>query len=305
MAKLYDGHLPNGARDFRKPNFGLKARQIDKALVNASLEQLGGMKNNTHEARSSACRDLAQFLKTETQVKRLNQIERHHIEQYGEYLRERFETEEGFSASSARDYLSHVNVCLAQARGDKSLIVRATRDLDFPPKNDIATKDNSITAQQHTFITTKASEAVAVVGGIGREFGARFREGSLLDCAKALEEYLQTGHITLSRGTKGGQARVIPVERQAQVDVLERGQRLQRKTGHDNAVPKHESFKAFQSRAWREHKTIDPAYRSHGERKFFACHYYAQQMGVNPPVVAGINMVGIIMTILRKRCPFR
>ncbi len=213
MAKLYDGHLPNGARDFRKPNFGLKARQIDKALVNASLEQLGGMKNNTHEARSSACRDLAQFLKTETQVKRLNQIERHHIEQYGEYLRERFETEEGFSASSARDYLSHVNVCLAQARGDKSLIVRATRDLDFPPKNGIATKDNSITAQQHTFITTKASEAVAVVGGIGREFGARFREGSLLDCAKALEEYLQTGHITLSRGTKGGQARVIPVER--------------------------------------------------------------------------------------------
>ncbi len=54
-------------------------------------------------------------------------------------------------------------------------------------------------------------------------------------------------------------------------------------------MPKHESFKAFQSRAWREHKTIDPAYRSHGERKFFACHYYAQQMGVNPPVVAGIK----------------
>ena len=38
MKTLYNGHLPKGLRNFTKINFGLGARQMDKALINASLE---------------------------------------------------------------------------------------------------------------------------------------------------------------------------------------------------------------------------------------------------------------------------
>ncbi|MEZ8967372.1 integrase domain-containing protein [Vibrio breoganii] len=289
MKQLYKGHLPKGVRDFNKPNFGLGARQIDRALINASLEQLGGVKNNTHQARLPACRDFARFLKEETEVRRLNQVNKSHVSLYGEYLRGRFESDESFAPSSARDYLSHVNVCLAQARGDDKLKVGATRDLDYPPKTGIATVDRSTPIAQHQRIVAEVSEEVGIAVSIQRHLGLRQREASLFDCDKALAEYHRIGKVTISRGTKGGQDRSLEIEDKAQVHALELGQQLQAKTGHDNLVPEGESFKAFQSRAWREVTAIDPTYHSHGERKFFAIDFYTRKAGVEPPVVAGVE----------------
>ncbi|GEA59152.1 integrase domain-containing protein [Vibrio comitans] len=289
MKTLYNGHLPKGLRDFTKPNFGLGARQMDKALINASLEQLDGVKNNTHQARLPALRDFVAFIKEHTEVKRLNKVEKVHVELYGGYLRERFESDAAFTASSAKDYISHVNVCLAQARGDDKLKVSAANDLQFPPKSGIATVNHSILQEQHDAIVSQVSQEVAVVATLQRQLGLRFREAALLDCKKALLEYQETGKVTVSRGTKGGQDRTFTIDNQAQVAALELGQALQTQTGHDNATPEAEKLKAFQTRAWREVKAIDEAYRSHGERKFFACDYYTRKAGVAPPVVAGIK----------------
>ncbi|MFA0633117.1 integrase domain-containing protein [Vibrio breoganii] len=288
MKGRYTGHLPKGLRDFTKPNFGLGARQIDRALINASLEQLDGVKNNTHKARLPACKNFAEFLKEHTDVKRLNMVERSHVEQYGEYLRERFESESTFSASSARDYLSHINVCLAQARGDNKLKVEATKDLNFPPKSGIATEDRSVTQQQHDTIVSQGSEEQAVIAPLQRHLGLRFREAALFDSSKALREYEKSGEVTISRGTKGGQARIFEIKNKEQVQALVSGDALQQRTGHDNVIPEGERLHAFQSRMWREAKAIDETYYSHGERKFFACDYYTNHMGVAPPVVVGI-----------------
>ncbi|GEA49267.1 hypothetical protein VIN01S_00710 [Vibrio inusitatus NBRC 102082] len=289
MKMKYSGHLPPTKRNFSAPNFGLGARQIDKALINASLENLGGVKNNTHKARSAACRDFALFLKQETDVKRLNAITKQEVTGYAEYLRERYECNGQFSARAARDYLSHINVCLRQARGDSKLTVLATKEMDFPPKNEIETIDRSVSEELHNQIVTQASEPVAVISQLQRAFGLRFREASLTDCEKALKEYHSTGFITVSRGTKGGQDRTIEIENSNQVSALERGANLQAQTGHVNATPVDSSFKAFQSKAWREVKSINSNYLSHGERKFFACQYYTEKMGVVPPVIAGVS----------------
>ncbi|MDN3717754.1 integrase domain-containing protein [Vibrio breoganii] len=289
MKGLYTGHLPKGLRDFKKPNFGLGARQLDRALINASLEQLDGVKNNTHKARLPACRNFAEFLKEHTDVKRLNMVEKRHVELYGEYLRERFESEESLSASSARDYLSHINVCLSQARGDKKLKVEATKDLHFPPKSGIATEDRSVTQPQHDAIVSEASDEIVVIAKLQRHFGFRFREAALFDSSKALSQYEKTGLVSLSRGTKGGQARTLTIDSDEQVKALALGHKLQLRTGHDNAIPQQERLQAFQCRAWREVKAIDEGYLSHGERKFFACDYYTKRMGVAPPVIAGIQ----------------
>ncbi|MFW1118376.1 hypothetical protein ACEV79_24190, partial [Vibrio parahaemolyticus] len=47
-------------------------------------------------------------------------------------------------------------------------------------------------------------------------------------------------------------------------------------------------FKAFQCHAWRQTQKVAPAYRSHGERKHFACETYFSLMGVRCPVKANI-----------------
>ncbi|MEZ8967910.1 hypothetical protein AB6E53_14565 [Vibrio breoganii] len=287
MKKSYKGVALRGLRNFSKLNYGLQARQIDKALINASLEQNGGMRNNTHLARLSACRDFASFVKSETEVKRLEHLSKSHILQYGEQLRERFEAGH-VSSSTARDYLSHVNKCLEQARGDDALKVYATKELGYPPKSGIALKDGSVPEALHQRIIEQVSEPVAVVCSLQRALGPRMREGSLLDCEKALKEALDTGKITIERGTKGGQKRVVPIDYPSQIEALERGAALQRQTGHDNAIPDSMSFKAFQSAAYRETKCVDATYVSHGERKHFANTQYELKMGALSPVRANI-----------------
>lgn len=288
MKRKYSGHLPPKQRNFSAPNFGLGARQLDKALINASLENLGGVKNNTHKARLAACRDFAKFIKEETNVKRLNLLTKNHVIQYAEDLRERFELGDNISSKTARDYLSHINVCLRQARGDNKITVLATKEMDFPPKNGIETIDRSTSKALHSQIVNQASRPVATVAQLQRNLGLRFREAALLDSQKALKEYQRAGGITIEKGTKGGQPRHIPIEYPDQIVALEEGAMLQMQTGHINATPSDTSLKAFQSHAWREVTAINSDYHSHGERKFFACQYYAQAVGVQSPVVSQI-----------------
>ncbi|MPW37313.1 integrase domain-containing protein [Vibrio sp. B1Z05] len=280
----YKGHQSCGLRDFTKPNFGLRSRQIDKALINASLEQVGGLKNNTHLARLPACREFALFLKQHTAVKRLNHIDKSHVQMFGEYLRERFEAQQDLTSSTARDYLSHINVCLKQARGDEKLKVLATKELDYPPKSGIATQDGAISDDVHHQIVTKGSVPVSVMASLQRSFGLRMREAALLDCQKAFKECIEKGYITVKRGTKGGQAREVPSLSESQKEALVRGCELQSQTGHDNLVPASMSFKSFQYRSWREHKRINPNYLSHGERKHFACQFYQSTIDALPPI---------------------
>ncbi|GAM69401.1 integrase [Vibrio sp. JCM 19236] len=248
----YRGHRLEGLRDFSKPNFGLGSRQIGKALINASLEQVGGLKNNTHLARLPACRDFDAFLKEHTSVKRLTQVERIHIFQFVEYLRERFESEESFTPSSARDYLSHINVCLSQARGDDKLKVLATKELYYPSKTGIAIEDRSIHEEAHKYLIANVRQPVSVLAQLQRAFGLRMREASLLGSNKAYQEAKLTGVVTVPRGTKGGQSRQISISNTSQLSALMKGVELQSITGHDNLVPKNQTFKSFQSSVWRE-----------------------------------------------------
>lgn len=220
-------------------------------------------------------------------MKRLEHLTKSHLLHYGEYLRERAEHGE-LSSSTARDYLSHVNKCLEQASGDTALKVWATKELDFPPKSGIAQKDGSVPRHLHKQVIEQVSEPVAVVCCLQRALGLRMREAALLDCERALKEAASTGKITVQRGTKGGQLRVVPIEDSRQMGVLKRGFTLQKQTGHHNATPYSMSFKSFQTRAYRETKNVDTTYLSHGERKHFANSQYEKKMGALSPVRAKV-----------------
>ncbi len=114
--KNYVGHLAKGPRDFSKPNFNLGSRDMLKALINASFENQDGKVTNTHRARLAVLNHFVVFLKANTDIKRLNDIEKHHVHRFGEWLKNQAD-EELLSPVTARDYLSHVNRTLAQARG--------------------------------------------------------------------------------------------------------------------------------------------------------------------------------------------
>ncbi|GAL32627.1 phage integrase family protein [Vibrio maritimus] len=207
---------------------------------------------------------------------------------FGEYLRESYEVDQTTSASTARDYLSHVNHVLAQARGDEKLVVNATKDLQFAPKTGIALRDGSISKAQHHRIITQASEPVSLIAQLQRTWGLRFREAALLDARKALKLLDTYELIDVKRGTKGGQPRWVALESEQQRQVLEKIAELQQHKDHDSLIPQGQSLKAFQTKAWREVQAIKPTYLSHGERKTYACDYYERHLGVPCPVRSAI-----------------
>ncbi len=283
----YVGHLARAPRDFNKPNFSLGSRDMAKALINASFENQGGLITNTHRARLPALKHFISFIKTHTSVKRLNEIAKQHVVSFGQFLKNRAD-EELLSPATARDYLSHVNRSLAQARGDEACVVNATRDLGFTPKSGIATVDGSVTEALHEKVLPHVSPEVGFVMQLQRTFGVRFREGALLDASRVLQE-LHKGLVPmLLRGTKGGQPRPLPVDSEDKYRLLLRVATYQQSLGQDSLIPSHLSLKAFQSHAWRQTRQADAAYLSHGERKHFACETYYQLMGVRCPVQAKV-----------------
>ncbi|WP_348236004.1 hypothetical protein [Vibrio parahaemolyticus] len=279
----YVGHLAKAPRDFNKPNFNLGSRDMVKALINASFENQGGMVTNTHRARLPALKHFISFIKTNTPVKRLNEIEKQHVVSFGEFLKNNAD-EELLSPATARDYLSHVNRALAQARGDEECVVNATRDLGFTPKSGIATVDGAVKEGLHEKVLPQVTPDVGFVMQLQRTFGVRFREGALLDASRVLEELHRGRAPMLLRGTKGGQPRPLPVDSEEKYRLLVRVAAFQQSLGQDSLIPSNLSFKAFQSDAWRQTKQADTSYLSHGERKHFACETYYQLMGVRCPV---------------------
>ncbi|NOI25735.1 integrase domain-containing protein [Vibrio mediterranei] len=285
--RKYSGHIRHGLREFSRANFGLWSRDLEKALINASLENQGGIHSNTHRARMPALRCFAAYLKAETTITRLEKIERYVVGQFGIYLKERYEIGE-ISPRTARDYLSHVNRALAQARGDETLVVNATRELGFVPKLGIATSDQSVSETLHQKIMQNTSEEVKLVIQLQRAFGLRFREAALLDAKSVLKTFNSGDTPKIKRGTKGGQERNLPISTSEQYSAMLAAAEYQIANDKNSFIPDDKSFRAFQTSAWREFNEVDASYCSHGERRFFACKFYRDYVGVACPVQSNI-----------------
>ncbi len=283
----YVGHRSHSPRDFTKPNFNLGSRDMVKALINASFENQGGMVTNTHRARLPAIEQFGEFIKSNTHIKRLNDIEKQHVWRFGEYLKNLADEEE-ISYGTARDYLSHINRALAQARGDEACVVNATHDLAFPPKSGIALDDGAVKEALHAKVLAQVSLEAAFVMELQRAFGFRFREAALFDATRALKALDKWAVPMLVRGTKGGQPRALPQITESKYQLLVRVAAFQQAHHQDSLIPQHMSLKAFQSLAWRQTKAADDSYLSHGERKYFAGEYYFEQVGVRCPVQAQV-----------------
>ena len=207
---------------------------------------------------------------------------------YGEYLKTTYEEDE-CSPITARDYLSHVNRALAQARGDEQCVVRATRDLGFVPKSGIALVDGSVSEVLHQKVLRGVGEELKFIMQLQRLFGLRFREACLVDAKNCIKSYKNNEIPSITRGTKGGQSRLLPIETREQYRLLLNVVDYQIENSTRTLIPDTFSFKAFQSYAWRESTSMDSAYRSHGERKHFACNFYFDRVGVRCPVQSGTS----------------
>ena len=287
--KETDGTKKSG-RDFSKLNFGLGPRKMKNALDKASLENLGEFNPKRYYEREPALWLLTEILREQTDVTRLNDIEKHHVLLFAQVLQFKVLIEE-LTIEEAKTYLSHVNCVLGQARGDKLCEVLVNNEMQYFPKTELRIKDRSISFELHMFVLGQVSKEVRLVMQLQRYLGLTFREAALFSHEKAMsfsENMMSMSVMSISEGTVNGRVREVPYNPLEIFWFMGSVDSYQKEKRQQTMIPVNLSFQQFEGEVRRQTKRADPRYDSLGERAYYACEYYYSRMGVRCPSQANI-----------------
>ncbi len=269
------------SRDLSVRNHGLRSRDMASALKNALIER--GQSYKSIATNASHLRDFAEHAKSQG-VKDLRNLERGHIQDYAENLRNRVERAE-ISPATAQNRLSAVNTAIEQARQNRELHVAGVRDANLQSRTLVATQDKSLPFESHKSICSEVSDRLSAQMELQRELGLRFKESALINAKSALEQAQKAGVITISEGTKGGRCRDVPITRPEQLAALEQGASIQ---GNDRSlIPTEQRFSEYQKAAYEEISKHGISF--HSERHAYANDRFLSITGLESPVRADLS----------------
>jgi hypothetical protein len=201
-----------------------------------------------------------QFVKyaQENGISRLEQVTQETVLAYADSLKS-----SDLSASTQQNYLSAVNVIMAQARGDDSVRVTG-REAGLSSRSNVATEYKGGVERGEL---TERTQAIVY---IARDFGLRFEESSKIDARSALSEAQEKGAIKIDSGTKGGQPRTVPITSKEQIETLKNAASLQ---GNDRSMIANEkTYAEHQRDSYKETSNF------HAERHEYANNRYSELM---------------------------
>ena len=221
------------------------------------------------------------------------------IHEFGNSLGQNINSK-NMTVSYGQNILSSVNTVLQTMRNDKSLHVS--------PVEFTGCKSSTRTSAPEGFdlnkfmavvdqLRTNGDERTAITAELGRHFGLRFREASLLDARKALNDASRTGCINITNGTKGGRGksvdRLVPVTSKG-YETLIKAAEIQ--GDNKNIVPCRTSFYEWRNQTYHNWSTIkkDHSVKGfHSLRASYACSRYQQLTGQPAPVIDPSNQLRI------------
>lgn len=212
---------------------------------------------SSRESLSDRFDRFVEFAKSEG-VNRLEQVSKETVESYAENLKN-----SDLSASTQQNYLSAVNVIMSQARGDDA--VRLTgKEAGLEQRSGVAQGFKGSVERG------ELSERTQAIADLSRSFGLRFEEASKIDARGALSEATEKGFITVKNGTKGGQAREVPVISEKQRETLKTAAEVQGKAR--SMIDSAKSYAEHQRESYRETSNF------HAERHDYANERYSELM---------------------------
>lgn len=250
------------------------------------------------EKSAYAIRTLAGFIKEEFDLKNLAKLEREHMATFAEHLREKVNTGE-IALANAANIVSCLNTVFNHFGRDDLKLSAKEEGLSRGPKYD--NKDKSVSAVVHdkflNYLNDKLNQtgdsrfqALKLSVQLQRELGLRFKESTLFDGAK-LNKSNQT--ITIVNGTKGGQARQVPVTEKA-LNLIKQIQEFRKENNYTRSlIPDNMNFKIWQTFAYHTVTNFNNEYGEqfhyHGERHHYAQERYKELTGVEPPAKIGLS----------------
>lgn len=265
-------------------NYGLGSRNMGRAV-----SMLLASRANRQEMAFGTARDLQERWQLFCDwcwplgVKKLESLSRAVVITYGLDLAARVENEE-LSVASAHNYLSAVNRIMALVHQDRALLVSSVNDCGIPPRDGICRTNKATTLADHNAAISLVSPHVGILLKLQRAWGLRFRESALLNARRAIDEVKRVGRITVERGSKGGQQRVVPPTADG-LQVLDLAASIQGESG--SMIKDATSYIEFARLAYRE--IAETAVNFHGERHDYAHRRYRELMHAECPVAAGVG----------------
>jgi len=219
-----------------------------------------------------------EFLREYEYVRKMEDITRQMVIDYAIDLVERYVIGE-IAKQTMKCYLSAVNVLLCFAAPEEKRQVHFCDDLGVPRAAPTILLDRG-SRYCESLCATLPARAFAL-SNLQRLFGLRFEESAKLDARQAWVEARETGQITISKGTKGGKERVVPIRNETQqLEALLAAIEFQ--STHKSMIPCDLTYKIFHSR------TYGAAYRRgikfHDARHKYAQVTYEQLTGWPPPI---------------------
>lgn len=272
-------------RIYMSRNYGLGSRVMEDAgAIALRAMAMRGDYSFSSAATTAARWELACAEFRENGIRKMENITRADVINYGEKLADKVENGE-LSAATAQNRISAVNMVMEFARKDKEVWASPTKDCGIEKRNGIATESRAISGERHADAIDRLSPRAAALLDLQRELGLRHKESMLININSAIAQYNKTGNIKIIDGTKGGRARIIPIEKQSQKDALTRASTIQ---GNEKAmIPAGMNYIQASREIYREMSDVN--IRQHGERHHYAQARYEEIMGVKCPVATGIK----------------
>jgi len=119
------------------------------------------------------------------------------------------------SAGYAQNVISTINTVMHSLRPGQWKSVSATEECGIPERILVRTSipdgmDGSLVQLAIQMLCDAGEKRFSAVVGLIDALGLRLREASMLDARAALGEAVRTGFVTIRRGAKGRQKRVVP-----------------------------------------------------------------------------------------------
>ena len=256
-------------------NYGFGNRCPRRALQNATSEYYAGF-----STADQTCGRFNSFLKfcegLNTPIKDLRNITQDMANEYANHISLRF-TSNQISLNTAHNYIASFNQSMKIVRGDRKIFISAIKHAELPKRSFVAT-ENKASDETLLDLISEPDNIDTAQRILNRGFGLRFEESSKENCAELLKEALKSNQITISRGTKGGRKRIIPITNPIQIKALEKAANIQKE--NSSLIDNEETYIQFSRKKYRQNK----GHKYHASRHANAQQRYLEITGADCPL---------------------
>mgnify|MGYP000067036935 FL=1 len=261
-------------------NFGFGSRCPRKAVHNACRLHYQSYAS-AHHVASRFFRFISWKASIAESLKDLRDIDKKSVDSYCQFIEGRVKSE-CTAVSTAHNYVSAINTVMHILRGDRKIWVSTRFDTSVPNRSNITTLNKGAKIDVSS---TPPRDLLDCLLRLQYLWGLRFEESCKLNARTALEQVRAVGSIVVSRGTKGGRSRQVPVADKTQEEILAHATHFQ--GPNYSMIPADLSYAKFRDYAYSG--SSQRRHNFHAYRHGYAHRRYRQIVGADCPVLAKVK----------------